>query len=61
MYLHPFLPGADVPGAPVSLLEMTQKSSDKPHWPQMLQHTLSGQGLSFARSVPEEGCVVPFI
>jgi hypothetical protein len=36
MYLHPFLPGADVPGALVSLLEMTQKSSDKPHWPQML-------------------------
>ncbi|KAH8629875.1 glycoside hydrolase family 18 protein [Alternaria alternata] len=60
-YLQPFLPGAEVPGAPVSDLEITQKSSVMPHWPQILQQTFSGQGLRVARSVPADGWVVPFI
>lgn len=42
--MHPFLPGYDVPGAPVSAGASTQKLSVVPHWAQTLQQTLSGQG-----------------
>ena len=57
-HLHPFLPGAEVPGAPVSDLETTQKSSVVPHWPQMLQQTFSGHGLSEVKFVPCGGRTV---
>ena len=56
---QPSLPGADVPGAPVSDCDMVQKSSLTPHWPQILQHTFRGQGFSLARSVPFGGSLVP--
>ena len=54
-HLHPLFPGAAVPGAPVADLEMTQKSSVVPHWPQVLQQTFSRHGLSVAKSVPGGG------
>jgi hypothetical protein len=59
--LHPFFLGADVPGAPVADLEMTQKSSVVPHCPQTLQQTFRGQGFNLAQSslVPEAGFFVP--
>lgn len=62
-YIHPFFPGADVPGAPVSDLLTAQKSSVKPHWPQTLQQTFNGQGFSvliFAGAVIGFGRMVPF-
>lgn len=59
-YIHPFLPGAEVPGAPVSDLLTTQKSSVIPHWPQILQQTFNGQGLSMLMLVDADGCTVPF-
>lgn len=57
--IHPFFPGCDVPGAPVSAGASTQKSSVVPQWPQILQQTLSGQGFKSLSAVPPAGGCVP--
>lgn len=57
--MHPFEPGAAVPGALVSAHDGVQKSEVVPHCPQMLQQELSGHGLREANSVFPDGGSVP--
>ena len=58
--MQPFSPGAAVPGAPVLEFDGLQKSPVVPHWPQMLQHALSGHSFSVLKSTSGGGGVVPF-
>lgn len=57
--MHPFVLGANVLGALVSDFEMTQKSAVVPHWPQILQQTLSRHGFKLVKLVPDGGFCVP--
>ena len=59
LHIQPLVPGAAVPGAPVSDSDSTQKSAVVSHCPQMLQQTFKGHGLSKARSMPVVGLLVP--
>ena len=57
--MQPFVPGAAVPGAPTGARVSVQNSATVPHWPQISQQALRGQGFSSPRAVEMEGVVVP--
>jgi hypothetical protein len=56
--MHPLLPGAAVPGAPVAAWLGVQKSDVIPHWPKMSQHALMGHGFNAAHEAEEAGYTV---
>jgi hypothetical protein len=58
--IHPFSPGAAVPGAPVDELEGLQKSPVVPHWPQILQHAFNGHWFKVLKSVLGGALTVSF-
>jgi len=57
--MQPFEPFFAVPGAPLFDFEMIQKSAVVPHWPHILQQTLSGHGFISVMLVPDDGLCVP--
>lgn len=57
--MQPFSPGGAVPGFPAGPVWFVQYLGVIPHWPQILQQTLSGQGLRAAMAVPLVGISVP--
>lgn len=58
--MHPLVFGAAVPGAPVAEFVAVQNSSVVPHWPQISQQALRGQGFSPERVDMSAGFAVLF-
>ena len=56
---QPLEPGGPVPRLPNLPVVGTQNSPVIPHWPQMLQQALRGQGLRSLILLPVGGCSVP--